>query len=60
MLIEDGGDGREIDRDFVGQAVDDRHRRLVARNVRVIAARQLPMGALDFVCAASGDTPRTS
>ena len=25
--IEDGGDGRKINRDFVGQAVDDRHRR---------------------------------
>ena len=49
--IEDGGDRRKIDRDFVASGSRRPPSSLLTRNVRVIATRQLPMGALDFVCA---------
>ena len=49
--IEDRRHRRKIDRDLVGQAVDRHKRRFVAGNVRMIPARQLTMGALDFVRA---------
>jgi YgiT-type zinc finger domain-containing protein len=49
--IEHREDGREIDVHLVGKAVGDRHRQLLAGDVGMIAARQLPMSAFDLIGA---------
>jgi hypothetical protein len=49
--IQHRAHGRKVDGHFIGQTVHDTSRDFFTRNVGMVAARELPVGALDLLRA---------